>query len=299
MTGEALEFLITPATRVIVDATVGQGGHAEVLLEAAPADCLLLGVDLDDEALGFTARRLERFGERVLLMKMNYGDLLAKMPSHLAGNVDALLVDCGISGLQIVSSDRGFSFDRGGSLDMRFDTSRGATAGALLQTMSLDAMTDLLREFGEGRRARKIARSIMAARDASGLTSTLDLARAVKAVIRYKPAKSLARVFLALRATVNSELDSLSNLMESLPDLMSMGGRVCVITYHSLEDRIVKRAFRRLSGKCVCPPGTIACNCGKVQAFRVLTPKPLTPKAEEISANISARSAKMRVAERI
>jgi len=299
MVGETTKFLITPSTRVIVDATVGQGGHAEALLGAAPDNSVLVGVDLDDDALRFTAKRLERFGERVVLQKMNFADLNEKLPARFKGEVDALLVDCGISGLQIVTSDRGFSFDREGVLDMRFNIAAGTTAGALLGRIDLDELTALLREFGEGRWAKKIARSILSERDSSGLNSTLDLSRAVKAVVKYKPAKSLARVFLAMRATVNEELESLSKLMESLPELLSHGGRVCVITYHSLEDRIVKWSFRRLSGMCVCPPGLPKCSCGKVSAFKVLTPRPVTPQPEEVSANISARSAKVRVAEKI
>ncbi len=299
MVDEAKRFLITPGARVIVDATVGPGGHAEALLEAAPADCVLIGVDLDDEALGLAARRLERFGERVVLEKMNFADLEERLSRRYVGRVDGLLVDCGISGLQIVSSVRGFSFDRQGVLDMRFDRGSGATAGDLLRSMDLDGLTGLLREFGETRLAKRIARSILDARDASRLESTLDLSRAVKAVVKHKPAKSLARVFLALRATVNSELGSLARLMESLPRLMNSGGRVCVITYHSLEDRIVKRSFRRLSGMCVCPPGVPVCACGKVTEFKILTPKPLRPRPEETSANVSARSAKLRAAEKI
>lgn len=299
MVGEARKFLVRPSTRVIVDATVGLGGHAEALLEAAPDNCVLVGTDLDDDALRFTAARLERFGERVVLEKMNFADLAEKLSPRFVGRVDALLVDCGISGLQIVSSDRGFSFDRCGRLDMRFDTSAGTTARMVLNAMSLDSLTGLLREFGEARWARKIAESILDERDSSGLRSTLDLARAVKAVVGYKPAKSLARVFLAVRATVNEELASLAKLMNSLPDLLASGGRVCVITYHSLEDRIVKMSFRKLSGKCVCAPGRLVCDCGKVSAVRILTPKPLRPRREEVNANVSARSAKMRAAERI
>lgn len=299
MVAETKKFLITTSTQVIVDATVGLGGHAEALLEAAPASCVLVGIDLDDDALSFTASRLERFGERVILKKMNFGELPAGIPSRFVGGVDGLLVDCGISGLQIVTSDRGFSFDREGVLDMRFDRLAGRTAGALLAAMDLKELAALLREFGEGRLAKRIARSILDAREGAGLNSTLDLSRAVKAVVKQRPARSLARVFLALRATVNSELASLEELMGSLPVLMSKGGRVCVITYHSLEDRIVKRAFRKLSGECVCPPGMPVCNCGRVEAFKILTPKPVTPQPEEVEANVSARSAKLRVAEKI
>jgi 16S rRNA (cytosine1402-N4)-methyltransferase len=267
-------------------------------LSAAPADSVLIGVDLDDDALDFTAGRLERFGERVMLRKMNFADLAGRLDARYLGKVDALLVDCGISGLQIVTSDRGFSFDREGALDMRFNGSAGSTAGALLARVDLDDLTALLREFGETRWARRIARSILRERDGAGLNSSLDLARAVKAVVRRQPAKSLARVFLAIRATVNSELESLEKLMETLPELLSTGGRVCVITYHSLEDRIVKTSFRRLSGRCVCPPGLPACACGKVEALKVLTPRPVKPRPEEVRANVSARSAKIRVAEK-
>ena len=299
MVEEARQFLITPHTRVIVDATVGLGGHAEALLAAAPAECLLIGVDLDDVALGLAADRLAAFGERAVLMKMNFGDLADKLPPRLLGRVDAMLVDCGISGLQIVSSDRGFSFDRDGVLDMRFDRSAGRTALSVLNTADLGRLTELFRHFGEKRCAGKLARSITAARERGELKSTLDLARAVKVVVARQPARSLARVFLAIRATVNDELENLTRLLDSLPDLLASGGRVCTITYHSLEDRVVKTAFRRLSGKCVCPPGSVHCTCGVARVLKVLTPRPLEPRPEEISANASARSAKMRVAEKM
>jgi 16S rRNA (cytosine1402-N4)-methyltransferase len=299
MVGEVRRYLVRPSTRVIVDATVGLAGHAEALMEAAPARCVLIGTDLDEEALGLAGRRLSRFGERVILEKMNFADLARNLPARYREKVDALLVDCGISGLQIVSPHRGFSFDREGALDMRFDPEAGIPALSVIQAMDRKGFTRLLKEFGEDRFARKIAASVIGLRDSGGLRSTSDLARAVKSVVRQRPAKSLARVFLSLRATVNSEIENLCRLLDSLPDLLARGGRVCVISYHSLEDRAVKTAFRRLSGRCVCPPGTIECGCGKASVLRVLTPKPVKPQLEEIERNISARSAKLRAAERI
>ena len=290
-------FLITPTTRVIVDCTVGTAGHALEMLKAASDEAVLIGIDMDRSALQIASERLASFGDRVMLRHGNFADL-PRLVGTYTGQVDALLIDCGISKLQIVLPDRGFSFDQEGRLDMRFDTESSVTAAQVLGSISFPELRSLLSSFGESR-AGAIARSIIRRRERGELSTTADLAGAVKAVVKTRQAKSLARVFLAIRAYVNRELENLRLALEVLKDVLSKGGRACVVTYHSAEDVIVKTAFRKYSGKCVCPPGAVACTCGKAEVFKLLTRKPLVPSADEIRANPSARSAKIRVVEKM
>jgi 16S rRNA (cytosine1402-N4)-methyltransferase len=299
MVGEARQYLLRASTRVIVDCTVGTGGHADELLRASARNCCLIGIDLDDEALKIARLRLSRFGGRVILKKMNFANLESAVPQALGRRADAVLIDCGISKLQIVTSYRGFSFDRDGALDMRFDTAAPKTAKSFLEGVSAKELTELLRQFGERSKAKSIARAIARLRDTGSLGSTLDLTDAVKSVVRQKAAKSLARVFLAIRAVVNDELENLARALDVLPEVLTVGGRACVISYHSGEDRVVKTLFRKLSGRCVCPPGRMTCTCGKRALLRTLTRKPILPTPEEVALNPSARSAKMRVVEKM
>jgi 16S rRNA (cytosine1402-N4)-methyltransferase len=225
--------------------------------------------------------------------------MLEVLPDDVVGHIDAIVADCGISKREIVTSTRGFSFDRDGALDMRFDATGGLTARSYLAEASAEELTTLFRQYGEAGHARRIARSIVARRDRGEMESTLDLARAVKAVVRARQAKSLARVFLAIRAAVNREMENLSKAITALPQAMGAGGRAAIIAYHSVEDRVVKTLFNRYSGKCACPPCSEVCSCGAKQVFRVLTPKPLVASPAEIESNPSARSAKLRVAEKM
>jgi len=298
MVNEVQHYLITDTTKVIVDCTVGTGGHAETLLKASPGDCILIGIDLDSDALAIASERLSHFGERVVLKQMNFRDVKSGLPLSLHGKVDALLIDCGISRLQIVTSDRGFSFDTDAPLDMRFDVTGGKTAARVLAEMDVNELKKLIARFGERARAGRIARAIIRMREAGELKTTGDLAGAVKSVVRHRAAKSLARVFLAIRSYLTGELESLEEALDALPGLLSTGGRACVISYHSLEDRRVKTSFKKYSDKCVCPPGRIVCDCGRAPLYKILTPKPISPTAGEIRSNSSARSAKIRVVER-
>jgi 16S rRNA (cytosine1402-N4)-methyltransferase len=299
MVDEIRYYLVTDSTRLIVDCTVGTGGHAEALLQASSRDCIVIGFDLDADALAIASERLSRFGERVELKQMNFKDVKSGLPLSLHGKVDALLIDCGISRLQIVTSSRGFSFDTDAPLDMRFDASGGKTAAGVIEELDEGQLKSLIARFGERARAGRIARAIVKRREAGRLKTTGDLAAAVKSVVKERAAKSLARVFLAIRSYLSGELESLAEALDTLPSLLSTGGRACVITYHSLEDRIVKTSFRRQSGKCVCPPDRIVCDCGRAPLFKILTPKPISPTAGEIRSNSSARSAKIRVVEKM
>ena len=299
MAGTVVSLLVTESTGVMVDCTVGTGGHAEAMLRAAPGSSVLVGLDLDREALGIANRRLAPFGDRVILKQMNFKDLGTGLPRRFMGDVDALLIDCGISRLQIVQPGRGFSFDRDGAMDMRFDRSTPISAMALLEEIDVEELVRMLRQFGEKANGRKIARAIIRERDAGRLVTTADLARTVKSVVRSKAAKSLARVFLAIRARVNHELENLSEALASLPAVLASGGRAAVIAYHGNEDRVVKQYFRKFSGRCICPPERLVCDCGKERVFKVLTPKPVTPSAGEIEQNPASRSARIRVVEKM
>jgi 16S rRNA (cytosine1402-N4)-methyltransferase len=182
---------------------------------------------------------------------------------------------------------------------MRFDRSAPLSARLLLEEMDAPELGRLLWRFGEKARGKQIARAIMHARDSGRLATTADLARAVKSVVRGRAAKSLARVFLAIRTQVNREIENLSQVLEALPGVLATGGRAAVISYHGTEDLVTKRYFRKFSGRCICPPGRLICDCGKQRLFKVLTPKPVTPSAEEIRRNPASRSAKIRVVEKM
>jgi 16S rRNA (cytosine1402-N4)-methyltransferase len=279
--------------------TEGTGGHSLEMLRSAPAGCRLVGLDLDAEALEVARERLRGYGDRVTLVNANFADVMDVVSSDVKGHADAVLIDCGISKLEIVTSRRGFSFDRDDALDMRFDASRGQSARDYLGDATVEELTELFKQYGELAHARRIAKVIAAKRGRGEMESTADLAGAVKSVVRAKQARSMARVFLAVRSVVNREVANLTRTIDVLPEVLATGGRACVISYHSVEDRVVKTLFNKHSGKCVCPPCSEVCSCGKRQVLKILTRKPLVPTVEEIAGNPSARSAKLRVAEKM
>jgi len=279
-----------------VDATVGAGGHAEALLEAGPR-VRLLGLDRDADALAAARARLSRFGERAALRQADFGDLdsvLADSPAP-AG----ILADLGVSSMQLDRAERGFSFRRDGPLDMRMGQS-GRSAADVVATASVEELTRIFREFGEERMAGKIARGIVAERARIPITTTRQLARVVAEQKgnreRIDPA---TRVFQALRIEVNQELVALARFLAAAVARMQQGGRLAIISYHSLEDRIVKEAFRRESGVCLCPPRLPACVCGARKALEVLTRRAIRPSEAEVERNPRARSARLRAAEKL
>jgi 16S rRNA (cytosine1402-N4)-methyltransferase len=280
-----------------VDATVGSGGHAEALLERGPG-IRLLALDRDPEALALARGRLARFSERVELVAANFADLdsaLAERPAP-----DGILADLGVSSMQLEKASRGFSFRRDGPLDMRM-SGRGRTAADVVAEASVEELTRILREYGEERMAAKIARGIVQERSFRGaITGTRQLARIVArakgARERIDPA---TRVFQALRIEVNQELLALSSFLAAAAARLNARGRLAVISYHSLEDRIVKETFRRESGACLCPPGLPTCVCGARRVFRLLTRRPIVPSSSEVRVNPRSRSARLRAAEKV
>jgi 16S rRNA (cytosine1402-N4)-methyltransferase len=278
-----------------VDATVGAGGHAERILSNNRAR--LLGIDRDPAALALAQRRLAPFGGRVSLVEGDFGDLAALLEGYPAP--DGILADLGVSSMQLDEARRGFSFRRDGPLDMRMGRD-GRTAAEIVATASVEELTRIFRDFGEERMAAKIARGIVAERNRGPVASTRQLARIVAGEKRGRERIDPAtRVFQALRIEVNQELVALARFLAAAVARANGGGRLAVISYHSLEDRIVKDLFRRESGVCLCPPRLPACTCGARTALRVLTRRPIRPSEAEQRRNPRSRSARLRVAEKL
>ena len=279
-----------------VDATIGAGGHAEALLERGPR-VRLLGLDRDPDALAIARERLERFGDRVALREADFGDLDAALAG--APTPDGILADLGVSSMQLDRGERGFSFRRDGPLDMRMGRS-GRTAADVVATASVEELTRIFRDFGEERMAAKIARGIVAERARGPIATTRHLAKVVAAEKGgWEKIDPATRVFQALRIEVNHELVALARFLAAAVARLNSGGRLAVISYHSLEDRIVKDAFRRDSGVCLCPPRLPACVCGARKALEVLTRRPIRPSEAEIDRNPRSRSARLRAAEKL
>ena len=293
---EVVALLAPERGGLFVDATLGAGGHAEALLSRG-ARVRLIGIDRDPSALAAARSRLSRFGDRVTLVQGNFGDLDALLENR--GGADGILADLGVSSMQLDEPARGFSFRRDGPLDMRMDSS-GRTAADVLATSSVEELSRIFREFGEERMAAKIARGIVAERKRRPVATTRQLARIVSDQKGHREKIDPAtRVFQALRIEVNQELVALARFLTAAVTRLNAGGRLAVIAYHSLEDRLVKEAFRRESGVCLCPPRLPACVCGARAALRVLTRRPLRPGEAEKRRNPRSRSARLRVAEKL
>lgn len=298
MAAEVVEFLVTRTNGGYVDCTVGAGGHARYILNNAPEGALL-GLDLDAAAIERTATELAVFGERVTLVRGNFSDLATIAHEHGLREVDGVLFDLGFSSVQLDDPSRGFSYRSEGPIDMRLDAAAATSAGVLLSRVSERELVRIILEFGEERRAHPIARSIIAAREEDKLETTSDLAAAVLATKPARKNKTLSRVFQALRIAVNGELDNLSAGLAQAVDVLRPGGRVAVISYHSLEDRMVKRHFVRCERPCTCPRDLPECACGKKPTLKIVTRRVVTPGDAEVAANPRARSAKLRVAEKL
>ncbi len=292
-----MEILAPERGGFFVDATVGAGGHAEALLEKGDG-IRLLGMDRDPDAIALARARLARFGGRVTLVQENFGDLdrtLAEFPPA-AG----ILADLGVSSMQLEEGRRGFSFRRDGPLDMRM-SGMGRTAADIVATASVEEMTRILREYGEERMSAKIARGIVQERAFKGpITGTRQLARIVARAKgtreRIDPA---TRVFQALRIEVNQELAALGSFLAAAVNRLDARGRLAVIAYHSLEDRLVKETFRRQSGVCFCPRSLPFCVCGARRVLKILTRRPVVPSRDEVGRNPRSRSARLRAAEKL
>jgi 16S rRNA (cytosine1402-N4)-methyltransferase len=305
MPEEVMTTLAPAAGSLQIDATLGGGGHTERILEATTPDGRLLGLDADGAAIARVDARLRpRFGDRLVLRRSNFRELATVAPEAGFETVDGLLFDLGLSSFQLADRDRGFGIRTGGPLDMRFDTSRGVPASELLATLDEQELAALFRRFGEEPLARRIAKAIVADRRTQPIETAEELAALVARVAPGDPRKRhrihpATRVFQALRIAVNEELEALETGLAAAVDLLRPGGRLVVLSYHSLEDRIVKRFFQAERRGCTCPPEAPVCVCGKSPRLRLVTRPSLTPTAAEVAANPRARSARLRAAERL
>jgi len=298
---ETIESLAVKHGGLFVDCTVGLGGHSEAILQASP-DAQVLGIDRDEEALELARERLAEFGGRFRAVRADFRELTRVLATAEVKAVRGILADLGVSSLQLDSPSRGFSFRHEAPLDMRMDLLSGETAAELLGRLSEVEIARLIFEYGEERHSRRIARRIVERREAGEpVTSTTELAKLVERAIGGKKRRihPATRTFQALRIAVNRELEGLDQFVADAIDALEPHGRLAVISFHSLEDRIIKRTLLKLSGRCQCPPRLPQCACGARQAVEILTRRPLTPTEDEIAENPRARSAKLRVAARL
>ena len=302
---EVLAMLQPRPGSLQIDATVGGGGHTERILEATNPDGRLLGLDADAAAIARVDGRLRpRFDNRLVLRRANFRELAEVAPEAGFDAVDGCLFDLGLSSFQLADTERGFGFRAGGPLDMRFDTGRGVPAAELLATLDADELTALFRRYGEEPKARRIALAIVDARGSAPVATAEELAALVERVVPPNPRQPrrthpATRVFQALRIAVNEELEALEIGLAAAVDLLRPGGRLVVLSYHSLEDRIVKRFFAAERRGCVCPPEIPVCVCGRNPRLRLVTRRSVTPTPEEVAANPRSRSARLRAAERL
>ncbi len=299
---EAIDLLAPRPGGIYVDGTVGGGGHAAEILKRSVPDGLLIGLDQDAEAVERCRKSLAAFGSRAVILQKNYRDL----PEVLAGlqhpNVDGVLLDLGVSWFHLKTPERGFSFLLDGPLDMRMDTTREQTAADLVNNLSRDELAKIIREYGEERRAGAIARAIEKARARRPVATTVQLAEIVSSVFPPYPPRRIhpaTLTFQALRIAVNDEINALREGVQSAVAALKPGGRIAVITFHSLEDRIVKQAFAASAKGCICPPKMPVCSCGRKPELAILTRRPVVAGSEEVMRNPASRSAKLRAAEKL
>ncbi|MGZ7030930.1 MAG: 16S rRNA (cytosine(1402)-N(4))-methyltransferase RsmH [Thermoanaerobaculia bacterium] len=283
----------------IVDATVGLGGHAEALLDRYEG-VHLVAIDRDPAALERARERLAKFGDRVTFHRGRHESLIEILKQSNTTKVSGLLADLGVSSMQLDDASRGFSFRFDAPLDMRMGPD-SRSAAELVNTVDLDELTRILRQYGEEPMARRIARAIVDARTEAPIETTARLAQVIRSVKKSRPGDidPSTLTFQALRIAANDELTGLDRFIDDAVESLEPAARIAVISFHSLEDRIVKRAFRRLEGECTCPPGMPVCGCGAVEKVKILTGRPVTASEEERNRNPRSRSAKLRVAERV
>ena len=297
---EVAEWLVGDPDGVYVDATVGGGGHAVHLLERMAGQGRLFGIDRDPDAVRESGTRLGRYRDRVLLKRAPFWEIGRVLEEHGIRDVAGVLFDLGVSSHQIDDPARGFSYRNDGPLDMRMGPDAPTTAQDVANTYSQRDLTKVFRTYGEERYAGRIARAICRRRDRSPFSRTVDLADVIAREVRGDYVqKTLARIFQSIRIEVNGELAHLENSVQAAIDLLHPGGRIAVLTYHSLEDRIVKRVYAEAVRGCICPPGLPVCGCGRSATLRVPAPRGIRPGDAEKAANPRARSATMRVGERL
>ena len=285
-----------------VDGTLGGAGHASEVCKRLSATGRFIGIDQDDAAIAAAGERLREFGERVTIIRSNYCNMVSRLQERGILGVDGILLDLGVSSYQLDTAERGFTYREDAPLDMRMDQRAELSAYDVVNSYSEEQLVRILRDYGEERFARNIARNICTARQEEPIRTTGELTeiikRSIPAKIRATGGHPAKRTFQAIRIEVNQELTVLEESLDGMIDLLNDGGRLCVITFHSLEDRIVKNIFRKNEHPCTCPPDFPVCVCGKKSKGTVITRKPILPGEEEMTVNPRSKSAKLRVFER-
>jgi 16S rRNA (cytosine1402-N4)-methyltransferase len=303
MVNEVIDYLGCSPGKVYVDGTLGGGGHAQAILRLVGPSGFLIGIDRDPDAIGWTGNTLQKFQSNMQLFNEDFSKLPQILSQAGRTTVDGILLDLGLSLYQLEASGRGFSFMRDESLDMRMNPEDHYSAADMVDGLPEKSLTHILARYGEEVWAKRIAKAIVRARNSAKITSSLRLAEIVKEAIpaKHRPKRihPATRTFQALRIAVNHELESLETFLDYGADLLNPRGRLCIVTFHSLEDRIVKQRFRALARGCDCPPELPVCVCGKRPSVKVLTKKPVVPGPAELASNPMARSAKLRAVERL
>lgn len=299
---ETIDGLNIQPDGIYVDGTLGGGGHAYEVCRRLGDKGSIVGIDQDAAAIEAAGNRLKDFGEKVTIVRSNYCDMKSKLHELGIDKVDGIVLDLGVSSYQLDTAERGFSYREDAPLDMRMDTRQKMTARDIVNDYEEMELYRVIRDYGEDKFAKNIAKHIVAARKVKPIETTRELTEIIRASIPMKyqkksghPAK---RTFQAIRIELNRELEVLKDSLDDMIDLLNPGGRLCIITFHSLEDRIVKSAFRKNENPCTCPSDFPVCVCGKVSKGSILTRKPILPSEEEMEENSRAKSAKLRIFER-
>ena len=296
---ESLEYLITDKSGVYFDGTLGFGGHSGEILRKLKNDARLVSTDVDMDAFKFSKEKFEA-DNRIKIYNFNFMqiDIISKIES--ISNYNGIFADLGVSSFQLDNPDAGFTYRAEAKLDLRMDKAKVVTASDIVNSFSEEELADIIYKFGEEKNSRQISKKIVDYRKRKKIESTTDLSELISSITPFKyRIKTLSRVFQALRIYVNDELEALKTFLTKSVDLLTNGGRIVILTYHSLEDRIVKESFKYEALDCICPKDYPVCMCDKESRLRILTKKPVTPSEEELQNNIRARSAKLRAAEKI
>lgn len=298
---ETIDGLNIKPDGIYVDGTLGGGGHAYEVCRRLGAKGSIVGIDQDAAAIEAASARLKDFGEKVTIVRSNYCDMKSKLHELGIDKVDGIVLDLGVSSYQLDTAERGFSYREDAPLDMRMDTRQKMTARDIVNDYTEADLYRVIRDYGEDKFAKNIAKHIVQARAVKPVETTAELSEIIRASIPMKfqkksghPAK---RTFQAIRIELNRELDVLRDSLDDMIDLLNPGGRLCIITFHSLEDRIVKSAFRKNENPCTCPPDFPVCVCGKKSKGSIITKKPILPSEEELEYNSRSKSAKLRIFE--
>ena len=299
---ETVDSLHIREDGVYVDGTLGGGGHASEVLRRLGEKGRLIGIDQDADAIAAATERLKEFGDRAVIVRDNYVNIEEVLKNLGIARVDGIYLDLGVSSFQFDSAERGFSYREDAPLDMRMDRRNDRTAADIVNGYSESELYRMIRDYGEDPFAKNIAKHIVQAREEKPIETTLQLAEVIKgaipAKIRAKKGHPAKQTFQAIRIELNRELEVLADSLERMIDLLNPGGRLSVITFHSLEDRIVKNAFKKAESPCTCPPDFPVCVCGKISKGKVITKKPILPGEEEMEINPRSKSAKLRVFEK-